>query len=249
MIEPKIIVLDFDGVILDSSFECWLRCVDASKLDKTLKSLKFSEEKKNTFLKMRYLVGPAYEFYYLIKSLEFSLEKEKIENQFKIFAKTQKKNAELFSNFFFKSRENAKKKNFAEWIKCNYFFEPMLDLIKRSIYSNKLYIATLKDKKSVIDLLSSRNIFIDKSKVLSLDYGENKFTHLSFILNKYKKVNASEVLYIDDNLNHLMEVCDLGINSRLATWGYCTFDSIKIAKKNNIKTINIRECNEIKLYE
>ena len=66
----KVLIIDFDGVLVDSAPECWLRCVDSSKIDNSLKSLDYSSPIKDLFIQMRYLVGPAYEFYFLIKSLE-----------------------------------------------------------------------------------------------------------------------------------------------------------------------------------
>ena len=59
----KVLILDFDGVIVDSIDECFERSLDAYQCLNSEFSL--SSYNKNLFYKYRYLVGPASHFVYL----------------------------------------------------------------------------------------------------------------------------------------------------------------------------------------
>lgn len=249
MLRYKVLILDFDGVIVDSAPECWLRCVDASKIDKTLKTFNYSSPIKNIFLKMRYLVGPAHEFYFLMKSLESYTRSDDIEKNFKKLSHSHKKNALEFKEFFFNSRVEAKKNNMQGWIESNNFFDPVIKMAKKFCEVDKLYIATMKDEDSVIELLNYKNIFCDTSKILGLSYGNNKHSHLSYVIDQHPLLSISDFLFMDDNIRHINEVYSLRISSMLATWGYGTKDSIELAKKNKIKTLTIEDCNKVMVYE
>jgi len=245
----KVAILDFDGVLVDSAPECWLRCVDASKIDNSLKSLDYSSSVKDLFLLMRYLVGPAHEFYFLIKSLEKYTNASDVEKNFIKLANGDKKNALKFKDFFFNSRVIAKNNNLKGWIKSNNFYGPAISMAKRFSAVNKLFIATMKDEESVIELLNYHNVNCNTSKILGLNYGDNKYKHLSYVLEQNPTLSSNDFLFLDDNIRHINEVSCLGISAMLATWGYGTKNSIDFANKNNIQTLSLEDCNQVMVYE
>jgi phosphoglycolate phosphatase-like HAD superfamily hydrolase len=242
-------ILDFDGVLVDSAPECWLRCVDASQIVNSLKSLDYSSPVKDLFLLMRHLVGPAHEFYFLIKSLEEYSNATDVEKNFIKLANEDKKNALEFKQIFFKCRAIAKKNNLQGWIESNNFHDPVIRMAQRFSKVNKLYVATMKDEDSVKELLKYKNVNCSASKVLGLSYGDNKYNHLSYVLEQHSNLSNDDFLFMDDNIRHIKEVSCLGISSMLATWGYGTKDSIEFADKNYIKTINLEDCNKVMVYD
>ena len=245
----KVLIIDFDGVLVDSAPECWLRCVDSSKIDNSLKSLDYSSPIKDLFIQMRYLVGPAYEFYFLIKSLETFTKAVDIEKNFKKLANENKKNALEFRDLFFKSRALAKKNNLQEWIKSNNFYGSAIKMAQRFSEVDMLFVATMKDEGSVKELLIDQKVSCSDSQILGLSYGDNKHKHISYVLSQHPSLSRNDFLFIDDNIRHIQEVSSLGVSSMLATWGYGTKDSIDFANKNKIKTLNIEDCNQVMVYE
>ena len=110
------------------------------------------------------------------------------------------------------------------------FFEPVIKLARVFSDKNRLFIATLKDKKSVIDLLKYKNLNINDSHILDLGYGDNKFDHISKILKINSNLSTNNFMFIDDNIKHIMETAPLGISTFLATWGYNKFKKIESDK-------------------
>ena len=136
-----------------------------------------------------------------------------------------------------------------DWIESNNFFDPAIRMAKRFCEVDKLYVATMKDEDSVIELLNYQNINCDTSKILGLSYGDNKYNHLSYVIDQHPSLSNSDFLFIDDNIRHINEVNSLGVSSMLVTWGYGTKDSIEFAKKNKIKTLSIEDCSRVMVYE
>lgn len=249
MIKAKILILDFDGLLVDSAPECWLRCVDACQMDVLLGDVKFTNTDKDAFLRMRYLVGPAHEFYFLMRSLiECTLDSD-IEKNFKKLMSGDNNNALQFKKYFFKSRISAQSNNMKAWIESNGFFEPALNMAKRFSESGRLYIATMKDEKSVLELLRYNNIYCDESKVLGKKYGDNKYSHISHVINQNPSINRDDFLFMDDNIRHIDEIKSLKVSSMLVTWGYGTQSSIERAKKKQIRTIDLVDCNKVVIDE
>ena len=242
MPSTKFLILDFDGVLVDSAFECWSRCLDVCKSDKVFSNTKFNETLKNSFFKYRYLVGPAREFYFLMKSLSHSFNPEDVKENFRKFSSLDKLKSEEFEKNFFLSRKIAKQNNKKKWIESNYFFEPVIKLARVFSDKNRLFIATLKDKKSVIDLLKYKNLNINDSHILDLGYGDNKFDHISKILKINSNLSTNNFMFIDDNIKHIMETAPLGISTFLATWAYNKFKKIESDK---IKTLSLEDCSKI----
>jgi len=245
VINASILILDFDGLLVDSAPECWIRCKEASKMDDSLDDIYDSNEKKYIFLKTRYLVGPAHEFYYLIKALQKSSSTYEVEEKFYKLLNSNNTSAQRFKDFFFKSRLEAQEKNEKKWIESNNFFYPALSMAKRFAEVDRLYIASMKDEESVLKLLIHHKIKCNKSKVLGRTYGDDKYNHVSHIISKYPLINKKYFLFMDDNLRHIKEVTSLGIESRLVTWGYASNLSIKNALKNNFKTIHLSDCSNV----
>ena len=251
MIKTKILILDFDGLLVDSAPECWLRCIDACQMDMLLKGVEFADFDKDTFLRMRYLVGPAHEFYFLMRSLvEYKLDSD-IERNFKELMGDDNNNASAsqFKKYFFESRLLAQNHNIKTWIESNYFFNPALDMARRFSEDGILYIATMKDEVSVLELLKYNNIHCGKSKVLGKKYGDNKYKHISHVIDQNPLIARDKFLFMDDNIRHINETKALGIETMLVTWGYGTKPSIEYANKNQIKTLDLVDCNKVVIDE
>ena len=241
--------MDFDGLLVDSAPECWSRCLDACQMDPYLKDIKYSDIDRTNFIRMRYLVGPAHEFYFLMHSLISNKNDSEIAKSFKKLLEGDCKKALEFKNNFFLSRFVAQKNNLKSWIESNKFFYPALSMAKKFADSGKLFIATMKDEDSVLKLLDYHDVKCDDSRVLGRRHGDNKFAHISYVINQNPKIKRDKLLFMDDNIRHINEVKTLGIRSMLVSWGYATKSSIDYAKKNHIEIIDLSDCHGVEIDE
>jgi len=242
----KLLILDFDGVIVDSAYECWVRCADVTTVDETLDDVQTDDEAaKGLFLKYRYLVGPAHEFYYLMRAIQECGDETVSQCFYEYASENDNTLAYRFKDNFFKSRQRHKKKDMAGWIGSNKGYRSVIDLAVRFSDRSRLFIATMKDEQSVLDILKFNGINCKSTHILGDSLGSNKYEHLSKIISRHQEIEANDIMFIDDNYKHLREVAELGVDMKLATWGYGTAESHKEALINGVSLMNLDDCEEI----
>ena len=197
--------MDFDGVICDSTDECLINSFNSYNIYKKnneifIKSLEEIDIKlKNEFKNIRpYIKGAKeylnfYDYYYSCKAnlslVDFlSFENKSLDHDY-------------FAKIFYQQREKLKKNNLKDWISYNYVFEELIIFLNSLDY---YYIATLKDKESVIDILKYNKIKIFEEKILDFRIIKTKIEALNMILNKYS-YNKNDIIFIDDNASHLLD--------------------------------------------
>jgi len=238
---PKIIVFDFDGVVCDSTDECMVTSWNAWEKWESRKSFRktideFSKDEKSNFRKVRPRVRGAGEYYILRRAFSEGIN---IENQ-KEYNKLEEKwreNIEPFKAIFFKSREELRNNNIDAWVNLHPVFNDVIEVMKILNKRDMLYIATLKDAKSVKVILESKNIFLQNSNL----YDQSQIKSKLQALDKFcVQINCSknDMVFIDDNVTHLIEPKDAGYSVYLTTWGEVLDEYIKIAKYENIPLLN-----------
>lgn len=220
----RVLILDFDGVIVDSIDECFQRCVEAYQTINChfQQSLDF----QNLFYEYRYLVGPASHFLCLADVLVSELNGDEnrltIEQHFYNLTSSEtveyQKRRAIFEHSFFLSRNRSRSSDEALWISQHKIYQQILPILEDYSLDN-IYVATMKDEVSAVSLLQYFKIQIPPSNVLGVDFGPNKNVHINSILDR-SRVDPAAVTFIDDNAKHLFEVADLGINLAFASWGY-----------------------------
>ena len=252
----NIVLLDFDGVLVNSAPECFKTCYDTiisfenlltHNEAKSFKKIKKKELEK-FFLYYRGIVGPPEHFFSLMmlarhlveKKLNFNLSDKQINNLFLRLTKKYKEKNEIFKKLFFMIRKK-NIKNIDNFMKLN----------KPTKFSNKLklmfgnnwpiYILSSKDENTIREWLDFHKIKVRKiigNRALS-KYQNNKYNIVEKIFFTRKKPIRSGI-FIDDFMKNLdIRFEKLGIQILFANWGYG-----KSSKKN--KRFNINEINAIK---
>jgi FMN phosphatase YigB (HAD superfamily) len=244
VIYPKsetIYVFDFDGVICDSTDECmvtawnsWQEWNGVSQFRENLDA--FSEEEKMSFALQRPRVRGAGE-YYILKDLE-SIEKN-IENQSEYDLMVIKNNnkIESFKKIFYKNRERLRSKNVASWINLHPIYWDVIDFFKNIISPENLFIATLKDGESVKIILESCGVFLLPERILDESVITNKLDALNIIADK-SITKKSHIIFIDDNVTHLLEPHKQGFSVFLSGWSNLLSEHREVARKENIAILN-----------
>jgi CMP-N-acetylneuraminic acid synthetase/phosphoglycolate phosphatase-like HAD superfamily hydrolase len=212
----SIIFLDFDGVIVDSAKEAYAMALLSTGRIKTLSELDLESDHAKRFLNQRCHIGPAWNYYYLLKAID--------ENKDELFSELLPngagKEAKKFQEHFFATRQVIRNHFWDEWLALNELYEgsrAFIDLINQN---NNIVIVTTKDAPSVKALLgkygTDREVTIYDAKAYE-DFGCK-----SLFIDDYIKSNCiKKSLFIDDSMSHL-EKCNWveNLNTIQAKWGY-----------------------------
>lgn len=222
----KAIFLDFDGVIVDSIYECYevsKKCID-------FQTKIYEPKYKELFYKYRFLVRPAYEYLYLHKAIRSYIDnKSDIESSFKKQKNILTKEEVLkFENSFFSQRSKLQKST-REWINMHNLTNFAKSLQNKSL--DNYFIITTKDKISVEILLKHYSINIETifDKNNYIKHGSKGAIIKDFLDNS----DYNKAYFIDDSSEHLKSVNDNRVKCFFANWGY--------EKKSDFKIYNYKE--------
>lgn len=239
----EILVLDFDGVIVDSALECFERCLQAYPRNQISRvGIDYHLHLKARFFKYRYLVGPAPYFWDLMEAISiYSFDKSGmgVPELFNALAADRSdeiiRARETFTYEFFNSRRLMIEQSKNNWLSQHDVYPEVKPLLK-SVDSNNVFIATMKDSDSVVELLRHFNISISKENILGNEVGDNKLVHINKILS-FVDCDPEEMLFVDDNVHHLEEVSETKIGLAYASWGYGLKPGSSLINKLNIKVM------------
>lgn len=217
----KIYIFDFDGVICNSYFECFLIAYKVV-YKKSLEDFKIFYKKN--LKKIYYYNG------FVKKGVDFC----------KIFLLLKKKNKNKNLNFnidpkfekeFYLERKKLKK-NKKFWYKLNPFYKQILTTFKNR-RNDDVFIVTFKDYDSIEILLKKNKIKIPKKNILSKDIMDTK----QALITKRFKDNYN-ISFFDDCLENLTNLKSKKIYKYLVLNKEKKYLNIKgILKKNLIKPI------------
>lgn len=223
----KFLFLDFDGVLFNTVDEAYNVCINTQ----SFKNYQFNDEHLLKFRALRPIIGPAWNYYYVMNYLIGILAN--IEHSTMI--KTD--DALSFQMDFFETRKHLKKNNYKKWLQLNspYDFLFRLECILANKKDLKVLIVTTKDKSTVKDLLNEFNIkYIEERHILCKDVFEvykSKRNVIEWMLSKTD--NKYKALFVDDLYEHLDLCSDINHLELLQPdWGYIEFNCNSSYLKN-----------------
>ena len=249
----KIVVFDFDGVVCDSTDECMVTSWNAWEKWESRKAFRhsiedFSINEKSSFRQMRPRVRGAGEYYIICRALNEGII---IDNQltYDNLIKEWHDFLEPFKKIFFEMRELLRNKDIDEWVKLHPIYDNIITIMKNLQLHNQLYIATLKDKKSVQAILNKNGMNIEENQILDQSQITSKIEAMDKI-RSINKCNKSDMVLIDDNVTHLLQPHLNGYDSFQTSWGNVPKEYLAIANNYGIEVIskeNLRD--RMKLIE
>ena len=122
---------------------------------------------------------------------------------------------------FYRERESLRASDPVAWFGLLTPFSEFVELLHRRSGDRTLTLATAKDRASVDLLLAAYGIekLFPEELVIDKEAGRSKRVHLQ-LLRERLDVDFDQITFMDDKLNHLEEVSDLGVQCALAAWGY-----------------------------
>ena len=244
-----LLALDFDGVICDSINECayvsflaYNGLTNVTKINLDL----VPGAHLSKFRDYRYLVGPGQDYYYLWRSIyEYETNNsDTIEHYFRRIVDTDDQEAETFASNFYRIRRQIRKHDQDTWIDLNRLYEQLRESLTIASSSKKYIVVTAKDNDSVYEILTENHIDIQRKDIYGRELGKNK-NEIFQELSEERKVNLSNIYFVDDNFENVMNAHNIGISARLASWGYNSrLDKVR-AREKGIKLMEITELTEL----
>lgn len=239
----KVIALDFDGVVADTENECYIICLPAFR--SMGEKIENSRRVRSQFRKARPYVKHADCYYTVLKILQDpKADFNKI--LFEEFSKEREKNKEkgkIFHKLFYEERAKLQK-DMKKWIKLNPPFPKIPNVIKRLAKSSPIVIVTSKDMHSTKLLLENYGIETEEENIIPKEFSMDKRDHMKFISDKFG-VQCNEIVFIEDNLEQLLRVRELGVKLVLVDWGYNTEKQRKEAKKLGMKVAGVNNFEKV----
>ncbi len=232
-----VVAFDFDGVIGDSVYECYIQSLKAGK-DIGMK-VNHSALIEKQFREARPLITKAEHFFTIMRMIEHNpkinfnfVTQEQMNSAFK--ADAQK--AQEFLEKFKAHRSEMQKISPREWAALNKSFPRMAKFVRDSSRKNDVFIATTKDKKSVMELLSRYGIHIPEKNIIAVEFSKDKTKQLQEISRLSGKPMKSIVL-VEDAIEQIKAARSVGAKAVMAPWGYSTLKQKKEARRGKVPII------------
>ena len=217
----KIIVFDFDGVIVNTADET-VDIALAAYEKMSDQKLKDREEVRRRLRAARPLFKNCEDIYAGLRLIlaERSLDVSRLSHEvFDKEAKAFAADGATFAKKFYAQREVMISKDVDKWAAMNPVYPGMRDAFLAAQQSHTVVIATTKNKVAVKILLSKNNINLPDSHIVSREFSTDKLDQMRHIIRQYQ-ARPEDILYIEDLYEWLKYVGKLGVRLVLVSWGY-----------------------------
>lgn len=220
--EGRYIFLDFDGVIFDSAVEAYTVAV-MYEYSIGIDDVEYDSNFATEFLKNRFYIGPAWNYFYLIRYINSNEEcsfGEYIPSQPSI-------DARLWETGFFATRGVLRNNMWDRWLGLNHEYRTTKSMLRLIDNNDRIGILTTKDKATVVDLMRTSGVKRDVEVFDRLDY-ERHGSKAMFIREFIQARRIEKVIFVDDSLEHLKDCVGMaGVTTLHAKWGYLAPETIE----------------------
>lgn len=230
-----LIALDFDGVVIDGIQECmlvaWNVLHDRPLNDfnqKTLENIPMPEV--SSFQRLRNFVR--HDGHFIISFTDTDMEMIDNDSFIDIYNSIKIKDKDFFREKFTQYRRQARKTYPEFWAALH---RPLLDIFKLFNTNHDIYIVSGKDADSISFILNNYGLEITTERIFG---GIENKNNVLLSLKEKSIVEKKEILFIDDNIQNVIDALENGIKSFWADWGYQTPEHKKISQKKGIKGLN-----------
>lgn len=259
----KVLALDFDGVICDSSREVFtvgLRTWAALEPGSTLSAdhplsdpaqapqqHRFEEDSLfRAFAGLTPLGNRAEDFGVALRIIDLGLEVTGQAEYDAVRATCDRPWLEAFHHRFYQERATLRERSLRDWLALQRPYPPFTDLLRRRRGDATLAIVTAKDRESVRLLLAAHGLdnLFPPELVLDKETGVHKTAHLEALRTRLG-TDFSHITFVDDKVNHLQRVSGLGVRPVLACWGLNTPREHDLARRLGYATATLDTAEDV----
>ncbi len=229
-LSPKILALDFDGVICDGLLEYFQTTKRTYEQIWSVDSPSSLDRFAERFYRLRPVVETGWEMPILLKALALEIPTEDIENHwtsisYQLIESENLNKTELMAALD-GIRDRWIEEDLAEWLSLHRFYPGVIEKLRNVLNSpSQLFIITTKESRFVKQLLRQQGLEVPESSIIGKEVKKPKFETLRFLLKQVTD-NPAELWFVEDLLKTLQAVQqqpDLqAIKLFLADWGYNT---------------------------
>lgn len=245
MSEPRpILILDFDGVVCDSTEECVVAAWNARQADRGLEELvraveEVPEPYRGTLCQLRKYVRTAGEYHVAFVAAEEGLEIATRAD----FDRHSRRLAEGVTHFapsVFAARGRLRDADQDHWIDLHRVYPGFRDQLHRIWPRFEVFVVTGKDGETVRIFWQRFDLELADDHLFDRDAARDKLRVVEGIARR-RGEDLERVHVLDDNVDHLLPLRQAGCRTLMATWGYHTKDDLVQAKRHGIRRVALGE--------
>ena len=238
---PKILALDFDGVICNGLWE-YFQTTQRTYWQIWTKDAQTSfEALANAFYQLRPVIETGWEMPILLRALILNYNSSKIESNWQqicaeILAQEELNKTQVMTQLD-QVRDEWIQTDLEGWLKLHRFYPGILERLGQLLKSStQLYIVTTKEGRFVKQLLKQQDLEFPESNIFGKEVKQPKYETLRQILQDNDE-DPNNLWFIEDLLKTLNEVksqADLTeVKLFLADWGYNTEQTHHLVKADS----------------
>jgi phosphoglycolate phosphatase-like HAD superfamily hydrolase len=257
-----VLALDFDGVLCDSSREVFVVAVD------TFADLEPGSELLEQLARLRedavagrseYRDAPIYgRFRDLLplgnRAEDFGVSLRAIDEGANIDDQTAydafyralgQPWLDAFHRRFYECRGKLRETDLEGWLRLHFPYPGLAETLRRHKDRTRPAVATAKDARSVqllLDELGFGGVF-DRELILDKETGVEKTHHLR-ALHERAGTEFTDITFVDDKVNHLVRVAELGVRPVLAGWGFNSGREHELARELGYEVADLSTLDE-----
>lgn len=218
------VFLDFDGVLFDTAFEAYLVCCNMNSPE-IFFSINTEDPFYICFRKYRYLVGEAWQFYYLQRAITHYLANTNADIKLlfaQMIATAERVDYQAFEERFFGTRRKLQTIDYESWMQSNRpydFFTKLKPVMEK--FRQYFYIISAKDADTIQHILKAYDFEIPRNHLFGVSQ-INQFGSKKNILTRHiNRFPDTPLLFVDDYLQNILDCSDPPqIMAYHAQWGY-----------------------------
>lgn len=258
-----VLALDFDGVLCDSSREIFVVAIDTyadlepgSRLLEQLQQLRENAVAgggdyryapvSRQFHELLPLGNRAEDFGVSLRAIDEGIELGH-QTAYDAFYRTLGQPwLEAFHRRFYECRAGLREADPEGWLRLHLPYPNLADALRRHRDRTRPAVATAKDSRSVQLLLAEIGLdgVFERELILDKETGIEKTHHLR-ALHQRTGAEYAEITFVDDKVNHLLRVADLGVRPILAAWGFNSGREHDLARELGYEVAELSTLDEV----
>jgi len=203
----KVIIFDKDGVLVNTLKEIFHEAVHAYG------AVKENRENLNKFHILYPIAKKAEDLYPIMEMIK---ENREIRNVTSLGGYDLEE-AEKFKDRFYANRMRLVKNDFEKWLGMIKPFRFAINAANALLKNYDVFISTTADIFSTVKQIKIFGIRIPQENIRAKEFSTDKTDHVKLIKNR-KVVGYSDIVFIDNSLEHLKAIKKLGCKVALASW-------------------------------
>jgi UDP-glucose 4-epimerase len=236
----RLCFLDFDGCLVDTAYECavvaW--CV-RNGIDSGFGAVSVEPGFLRQFYVLKPFIRYAREYHVFAADAYASIGDEDSLRSY-LASEASPEELKAYETRFYETREAIKEESFEYWLSLNKPYAFAVEALR--MIAHRAAIVSGKDRKTIEEILAVEQI--TPLAVCDFSYAPNKAAAVRR-LTAERSLDAAGAVFLDDNLDHLMQVREAGVDPVLASWGYVSTGQraqaeeggVAVATEENLRTV------------